>query len=86
VTKRLGGGIGIGEASLNKLHAAIVQASAASPNSDLGPRLSLVRSSLNNGHAGAAASCPFGANKGHESRDLDIEIQGFEGTLCTGAE
>ena len=30
---------------------------------------------------------PFrAANKGHGSRDQDIEIQGFEGTLCTGAE
>ena len=28
---------------------------------EVGSRLSLVRSSLNNGHAGAAASCPFGA-------------------------
>jgi hypothetical protein len=31
-------------------------------DSDLGARLSLVRSSLYNGHAGAAASCPFGAD------------------------
>jgi hypothetical protein len=29
---------------------------------DLGPRLSLVHSSLSNGHADAAASCPFGAD------------------------
>ena len=31
-------------------------------SSDLGLRPSLVRSSLNNGHAGAVASCPFGAD------------------------
>jgi hypothetical protein len=34
-------------------------------DSDLGPRLSLVRSSLNNGHAGAAPSCPFSAMNGN---------------------
>ena len=35
---------------------------------EVGSRLSLVRSSLNNGHAGAAPSCPFGAAKlGHDA-------------------
>ena len=36
--------------------------SAEGSNSDLGPRPSLIRPSLNNGHMGAAASCPFGAD------------------------
>jgi hypothetical protein len=38
------------------------------------------------GHRPLDWAGPFRANKGHGSRDLDIEIQGFEGTLCTGAE
>src|SRR3984885_1233639 len=55
------------------IHARSLLRNAASlyigSNSDLGPRLSLVRSSLNNGHAGAAASCPFGAISGREQCD-----------------
>ena len=41
-------------------------------DSDLGPRLSLVRSSLNNGHAGAAASRPCGANSRRDKRSRQL--------------
>jgi hypothetical protein len=37
-------------------------------DSDLGPRLSLVRSSLNNGHAATTAACPKSANRRHRSQ------------------
>jgi hypothetical protein len=34
----------------------------------------------------AATKRRDGPNKGHGQRDLDIEILGFEGTVCTGAD
>jgi hypothetical protein len=56
-------GIGVerGDDSLTKRSA--VKVSFGS-NSDLGPRLSLVRSSLNNGHSANTAACPKSARNG----------------------
>src|ERR1700692_70077 len=53
--------------------------SVAGPNSDLGPRLSLVRSSLNNGHAATTAACP----KSDGSQMADIPASDLAASLAS---